>query len=276
MRRPPPHRSPRAAALNAATAATALVAAMIVVLAAPPAAAHVAPSERDNNRYLLVAPLADRVRLAYTVYMGQEPGRRARPRMDTDHDGAISEAEASAYGRQLAAQVLPHLSLEVDGQPVAIEWQDIDVGLGEPSVSGGAFAVDLVAWICLDRPRERLSHRVRLHDRFHIPDPGETELRAEESPGLRITRSDLGGPESARPSVVRLDFRWMGGPGPAESQGYLMEFEVDPSLATFDGGECTGASGAGPGGPGRRGWLLGGAALAALALGTLAVRRLRR
>jgi hypothetical protein len=201
---------------------------------AGPSFAHVAPSERENNRYLLVAPLGDRVRLAYTVYMGQVPGRGARARMDADRDGRLSESEARAYGEQVAAQLAPRISIEVDGRPVDVAWE-VDVGLGQPVTSAGAFAVDLVAWICLERPRERLVHRLRLRDRFVLPDPGETELSAEESPGVRITRSQLG---SSPASPRRLDFRWMGGPGPAETEGYLLEFEVDPSLAMFGGDGC--------------------------------------
>lgn len=210
----------------------------IALLAAGPASAHVAPSERENNRYTLVAPLGDRLRLVYTVYMGQVPGRRARKRMDRDRDGRISDTEADEYGRQTAAQAAPRLSLEVDGRQVPIAWQEVDVGLGQPVTEAGAFAVDMVAWVCLERPRERLEHRVRFHDRFHLPDPGETELRAEESPGVRITRSQLG--DSGTSGAVRLDFRWMGGPGPAETDGYTLEFTVDPALATFTGEPCGG------------------------------------
>jgi hypothetical protein len=267
-------RSPSSLAISRVAAAAPFAAALLV---APAALGHVAPSERENNRYVLVAPLADRVRLAYTVWMGHEPGRRARPRIDSDGDGRIDAAEADAFGAQLAAQVTPHLTVEVDGRPVAIEWQEIDVGLGEPSTDGGAFAVDLVAWVCLERPREQLTHRVLLRDGFRIPDPGETELRIEESPGVRVTRSDLGGPESLRPSAVRLDFRWRGGAGPAESHGYVLEFSVDPALATFDGGECTGPGGArGATGQGRARWMLGGAAALAVAVGLALARRIRR
>jgi hypothetical protein len=247
-------------------------AAALVMLAWLPAGAHVAPSELENNRYILLAPLGDRVRLAYTVYMGQVPGRTARGRMDRDRDGRISDAEADEYGRQLAAQSAPRLSLVVDGRALALDWDEVDVGLGEPVTDGGAFAVDLVEWICLDQPRQRLTHRVELRDSFHIPDPGETELRAEESPGVRITRSDLGGPGAGR-SRPRLDHRWMGGPGPAESEGYHLAFEVDPALATF-AGACGAASPSGA----RSGWLAAAAAaMAALALvAALLVRRRRR
>ena len=242
--------------------------AALLVLAWLPAAAHVAPSELENNRYVLLAPLGDRVRLAYTIWMGQEPGRQARRRMDRDRDGRLSDAEANEYGRQVAAQTAPRLSLVVDGRAVPLEWDEIDVGLGEPITDGGAFAVDLVEWICLAEPRTRLAHRVEFFDRFHIPDPGETELRAEESPGVRITRSDVGKPGEDR-APPRLDHRWMGGPGPAETDGYRLEFEVDPALATFAGACGENRS------PGGRSWLVAGAAgLAALALvAVLLVRR---
>lgn len=242
-------------------------AAVLIVLAWLPVAAHVAPSEFENNRYILLAPLGDRVRLAYTVWMGQEPGRQARRRMDRDRDGRLSEAEANEYGRQVAAQTEPRLTLIVDGRAIALEWDEIDVGLGEPVTDGGAFAIDLVEWICLAEPRKQLTHRVEFFDRFHIPEPGETELRAEESPGVRITRSDLGKPGADR-APPRLDHRWMGGPGPAETEGYRLEFEVDPALATF-AGEC----GARPS-RGERSWLLAGAGgLAALALVAVLLRR---
>jgi hypothetical protein len=241
---------------------------------AAPAAAHVSPSERENNRHILLAPLGDRVRFVYTVYMGQEPGRKARARMDADRDGKLSDSEADQFGRQFAAEVAPRLRVEVDGRPTPIAWQEVDVGLGEPITAAGAFAVDMVAWLCLDEPRERTQHRVRLRDGFHLPDPGETELRAEESPGLRVTRSELGGPETLRPSSVRLDFRWMGGPGPIESEGYRLDFEVDPAMATFAG--ACGAADAPARGRGT--WIAAGAAALAL-IGGAALwlsRRLRR
>jgi hypothetical protein len=262
-----------------AGAAGALVASALLA----PGFAHVAPSERENNRYILLAPLGDRVRMVYTVYIGQQPGRAARARMDADRDGRLDEREAQAYGDAMAAQVAPRLSLEVDGRPVAIDWQEVDVGLGQPTVAAGAFAVDLVAWICLPSPRERLTHRVHLRDGFHLPTPGENELRAEESPGVRIVRTQLG---SGRTDTVRLMYRWMGDPGAAETHGYWLEFAVDPALATFGGDGCDGSSDA----PGDRGArqgapiamiaALGGLALAALALVALlalfARRRSRR
>ena len=46
----------------------------ITLVTAQPARAHVAPSVDDNNRYVWVTPLGDRVRIAYTVLFGEIPG----------------------------------------------------------------------------------------------------------------------------------------------------------------------------------------------------------
>jgi hypothetical protein len=246
----------------------ALVAGAICLLLAPPTTAHVAPSERENNRYILVAPLGDRIRLAYTVYMGQVPGRQARARMDANRDGRLDEGEARRYGDQVAAQTAPRLSVEVDGRPVAVEWDEIDVGLGQPVTAAGAFAVDLIAWICLEQPRERLTHRLHLRDSFHLPDPGESELRAEESPGVRILRSHLGRGRD----TLRLDHRWTGGPGPMETSGYDLEFVVDPALALYGGEAC----GAPPGDEDSRPWILLVPAALAICTGAWLLMRRRR
>ena len=247
----------------------ALVAGAIGLVFALPTFAHVAPSERENNRYILVAPLGDRIRLVYTVYMGQVPGRQARARMDADRDGRLDEDEAREYGDEVAAQAAPRLSLAVDGRPVAVQWDEIDVGLGQPVTDAGAFAVDLIAWICLEQPRERLTHRLHLRDGFHLPDPGESELRAEESPGVRIVRSHLG----RGPDTVRLDHRWTGGPGALETSGYDLEFVVDPALAVF-GGEACGAAKASAGKS--RPWILIVPAVLLVGAGAWLVLRGRR
>ena len=52
---------------------------LVVAITVASAAAHVSPSVDDNNRFLKLTPLGDRVRLAYTVLFGDNPGRALCP-----------------------------------------------------------------------------------------------------------------------------------------------------------------------------------------------------
>jgi len=179
--------------------------------------AHVAPSVDDNNRYLKLTPTGDRVRFAYTVFFGENPGRAQRPSLDTDRDGTIADAEAQAFATRLGAEVAASLEATIDGAPVPVTWSVVSAGLGSPSTRAGAFSVDLVAYLCLPVARGR--HEVRVRDRFRVPRPGETEVRVEDGPGIRIERARLG-------ALVAdgLDFKLVGPAGPLAEDGVELAF----------------------------------------------------
>ena len=170
---------------------------LVLVIAstvASTAAAHVGPSKDDNNRYLKLTPQTDRLRLAYTVFFGEVPGARTRPAIDTDRDGTISEAEAQTFGDKLAAEVAATLDLELDKVQQKVVWEQIVVGMGSPQVRAGAFSVDLVANVC---SAPGATHTVILRDRFRLPNPGETEVKIEDTHGIKIAASKIGGPPAA-------------------------------------------------------------------------------
>jgi hypothetical protein len=154
------------------------------------AAAHVAPSASDNNRYLKLTPLGDRVRLAYTVFYGDAPGRELRRTLDANHDGAIDDAESQAFGDRIARELAAALDVTVDGVPRPVAWSQVAVGIGTPSVTAGPFSIDLVASICLAPPRGH--HALELRDRFALTRPGETQIRFEDSPGVTVDRARVG------------------------------------------------------------------------------------
>jgi hypothetical protein len=154
------------------------------------AAAHVAPSTSDNNRYLKLTPLGDRVRLAYTVFYGEIPGAELRRTLDANHDGAIDDAESGAYGDRIARELAAALEVTVDGAPWPVAWSQVVVGLGTPRTAAGTFSIDLVASICLARPRG--THQVQIRDRFQLARPGETQIRFEDSPGVKLDRARVG------------------------------------------------------------------------------------
>jgi len=238
--------------------------------AAPAASAHVAPSVDDNNRYLKLTPLGDRVRLAYVIFYGEVPGARLRQAIDTDRDGAISDAEGQAFGARIGAEVAAGLDVSIDGARQRIAWSVISAGMGSPRVAAGSFSLDLVASLCVPGGRGR--HELRLLDRFRLSRPGETELRIEDSPGVRIERAAIG---DERDAAGLFSFR---GPGGAlADSGLQLAFTAGDGALAPDDGACAGAA------PGRRGArmsALAGVAAAAV-LGSagaaaLAVRRRRR
>jgi hypothetical protein len=154
------------------------------------AAAHVAPSVGDNNRYLKLTPLGDRVRLAYTVFYGELPGAELRKAIDANRDGAIDDAESQAFANRTADDIAAALEVIVDGARQPVAWSQVVVGMGTPSAAAGTFSIDLIASICLAPPRG--AHTVELRDRFALPRPGETEIRFEDSPGVAVERARVG------------------------------------------------------------------------------------
>jgi len=240
----------------------------LAVAAVTALSGHVAPSVDDNNRYLKLTPLADRVRLAYTVFYGELPGRTERAAIDTDHDGAISEAEGHAFGLDVAAKVASSLVLDVDGKPTPVRWDTIDVGMGTPSAQAGSFSIDLVAYVCFDRAGG--DHRVLVHDRFRLPHPGETEVRVEDSPGVRVERAHVGAAED--PS---FDYRFIGPGGPLEDDGLELAYSAGDKAPRTADGRCRGPGGASAG-AGRMAVVVAGVAIAVAAIaGALLLRRRR-
>ena len=237
-----------------------------------PAAAHVAPSVGDNNRYLKLTPLGDRVRLAYTIFYGEIPGAELRRTIDANHDGAIDDAESQAFGSRVARELAAALDVTVDGARQPIAWTQVVVGMGTPQTAGGTFSIDLVAALCVAPPRG--VHAIELRDRFVLSRPGETEIRFEDSPGVTVDRSRVG--DDTEPG---FDYKIIGptpvlaDPGPAG--GIALAFTAGPRAAVTADADC--ARPASPGAP--IGVIVGAAAaLAAVVAGavTIAMRRRKR
>lgn len=207
---------------------------LAAVLAAWPgiAHAHVAPALDSNNRYLRITPMRDRIRLAYTVYIGEVPGAQARLRMDRNRDGQLDDSESRVYADELAQQVLAGLDISMDGAPYQLSWSESHVGLGTPVTAAGSFSVDLIGWICAE---DRAIHTAVIFDRFRIDRPGETEVKVNQSPGIDITRSSLGESDEA----PLLELKWTGEDGPLTSRGLHIDYQVNTALAVVPpGAQC--------------------------------------
>lgn len=185
------------------------------------AEAHVEAAIDENNRYLKLTPMGDRVRLAYTVFIGQRPGEALRRRLDRNRDGQLSDAEAASYGDELGRHIRAAVAITLDGRPATIAWRTQDVGLGTPSVTGGSLSIDLVGWICTGGA----SHQLRLHDTLALDKPGETEVRLEDGPGVRFRAGDA------------LERKWTGGGGPL-TEGIEVAWTVDGAAPRPADGRC--------------------------------------
>lgn len=211
-------------------AGLAVVALAVLVV---PAAGHVAPATGDNNRYLKLTPLGDRVRLAYTVFYGEVPGAELRRTLDTSGDGAIDDAESRVLGERLARDIAGALVVTIDGAPRPVTWAQVVIGLGTPRVAAGAFSVDLVAWLCLTTPRG--PHAVRLRDHYPIERPGETEVLVEDSPGVTIQATRIGG------AVDEVhDYKLVGPSGALDTDGLELQFTAGDKAVVAPDAVCRG------------------------------------
>ena len=190
--------------------------------------AHVAPGAGDNNRYLKLSVLADRLRFAYTIFYGEAPGAALRASLDGNHDGVIDDSETQPFGEQIARDVAAAVELTVDGVHEPITWSEVVVGMGSPSAKAGAFSVDLVASICLAAPRGK--HLLRLRDAYPIDRPGETEVKLEDSRGVTIERSHIGDADDEH-----HDYNLVGPSGALERHGLEAEISMNElAIATPD------------------------------------------
>ena len=232
-----------------------------VVLAERTASGHVQPSVNTNNRYIKTTVFADRVRLAYIVYIGEIPGQAARARLDRDGDGLLSESETAVFRDQWAARVRDALAVESGGVELPVVWSSTSVGLGDPRTSSGAFSLDLVAWLCPPAGARSL----RLVDTLVVPEAGESEVLAEESPGIEITRAEVGRTSGTRHT-------WNGPVHPIKD-GLILEWRAGDDAPPAPG-RC-----AEPPRRSRRWWPLaisGAALLGMIAVLAIWFRRMRR
>jgi|GEM_PF-1162888 len=197
--------------------------------------AHVAPSVDDNNRYLKVTPAADRLRVAYTVFFGEVPGRQMRPGLDTNKDGVLTDDEGASFGTKLSRDVADGIELTIDRVTQPIHWTTVAVGLGTPDIAAGSFSVDMIAYVCLPSGAR---HTVLLRDRFRVPKPGETEVKVEDALGITIEHARVGpfdNPEH--------DYKLVGPGGPLMDDGLDLAFTVTDKAPRGDRA-CSTSSGA--------------------------------
>jgi hypothetical protein len=198
---------------------------LVAVLAfgGPAAVAHQAPDLDTVNRYLKVTLLPGKARVTHTFLFGDRPGAAARRLMDTSGDGTLDANERNAF----AARVLdlaPRVAI-AGGAP-ARGWRVADVGVGEPPrTAGGAFAIDLVLELPYPDPTAA-EQRLVIDDAAAVPDAGETELRIDESPGVRVLEAHL----VTESAGIELRYASRGNAAVPGERAVSVRFQVDEPL----------------------------------------------
>lgn len=164
---------------------------MISTLSSVVAFAHPSFSQNENNRYIKLTAMTDRVRLAYTILYGPLPAVLARRQADANGDQRIDAREGDAFAAGRAAAVTEQLRVEIDGAAVPVDFVDVIAGLDDGLVTTAPFAVDLVAYLPVAAGRQ-VAHKVTFDDRSELDRLGETELLIEEAADVRLVSSSRG------------------------------------------------------------------------------------
>ena len=208
----------------------ALVTVMVALqLLASRAQAHVAPAVDENNRYIKVSPMGDRIQLAFVVFAGEVPGTAMRDKLPTD---------PQIFADELAQRVAAKLNVVVGGKPQQVVWDRVAIDLKPSKEYPNALSVSMVAWFCTgDGARKTFE----LRDSFEFPPPGESELAIEPAPGVSVQASTLGD------EAGKAKFEWVGLPSPLAESGYRLEYSADPKVAMpLADGRCSTSTEASP------------------------------
>lgn len=155
----------------------------------PSAMAHPQSSLTTVNRYARLLVTGGRVRVFYTLMVGELPALALRNAADRDGTGGLDPAEQSALAMQLREQISEGVLLISSGsKPVRLTWEPPVWTALEPQTGAAAFSIDVNAQAALrgDEVGELL-----YEDRVAVSPVGEVELRIEEAPDVRLLGARL-------------------------------------------------------------------------------------
>lgn len=155
-------------------AAAALTLALIFILVPSIAAAHPLGNFTINH-YSRVELGPDQLRIRYVLDLAEIPTFQAMPSLDSDGNGAVSEAEKRAFADRQLATLTPNLHLALNGTrvPLRVTSSELELLPGQ----GGLQTTRIAAW--LDSP----SAGPLLTEAGKSGNPVRLELRDDNGPG---------------------------------------------------------------------------------------------
>ncbi len=133
------------------------------------------------NRYARLELYSDAIHLHYVVDMAEIPTFQALDTIDTDGDGASSDAELAAYGELVAAAYPEQFSLTVDGK--AEQVTVLETSVQRLPGQGGLDILRTVVVYSAEAPRDGTLASVTFEDRNYADRVGWKEIVVRPSGG---------------------------------------------------------------------------------------------
>lgn len=166
-----------------------LIGVLGVSLSLPPAASAHPLGNFTINHFSHITIGTDDVRIAHVLDMAEIPAVSERQRIDTDDDEALSDAEIDAWLAIVVPELLAGLTLEIDGEPMALIPAS-DARLTFPDGQAGLPTLRLELDLVAHRPAsDRVSGIFRnagFADRI-----GWREIIVDGAPGVAVTDSSV-------------------------------------------------------------------------------------
>lgn len=140
------------------------------------------------NRYSRLEVGAEQVELFYVVDMAEIPTFQVMPQVDTDGDGAISEAEREQYLDAQIASLQPNLRLTVNGAELPLDLQER--ALEFPEGQGGLQTTRLTARFAAALP-ESGAWQADYRDDNYEDRLGWQEIIVQSAPGASLMESSV-------------------------------------------------------------------------------------
>lgn len=150
--------------------------------------AHLGHLVLRAERYVKIDVAPGEVRVVVSLMLGPTETRRALEPADTNHDDAVSRAEADAYLAGWAAELQREMVLTIDGAPAAdVVWRD---GVLEPigPIAAQPLTVEMIAHV----PLSGGEHTFRLRDAMDLSRLERTDVAFHARDGATIVRSGIG------------------------------------------------------------------------------------
>ncbi|MDP6803573.1 MAG: sulfite exporter TauE/SafE family protein [Gemmatimonadota bacterium] len=133
----------------------------------------------------------DTTRVKYLLDFAEVPSVRELARIDTDLDDRVTPEERDAYLSELTGEVLPRLSLEVNGQHRILSplWSRVVFPPGQGGLSTVRVTWELEA--IMESPGEEETHLLVWADSNYPDHMGWKEIRISASDGLQVAKTSL-------------------------------------------------------------------------------------